>query len=610
VTIRETPKTDLRDPARQSVNQSKVTGDLGLLRRIMVQAMPQWRLVFGLVLLNLLAVPIALATPLPLVLVADSVVGGQPIELFQRIAPQVAWEPRAVLLLAVGLVLVIAMAKHAQAEAAELLRVYVGERLALAFRAELFRHVQRMSLSYHDSQGTTQSAYRIHYDAPSVHWITVDALPPLISSTITLACMIWITSRINWQLALVALAVSPALLLLSAMYGRRLRERWHLVKEQETSALAIVHEVLSAVRLVKAFAQEEREQKRFVDQAHASMRANIRVSADQGLYGLLIGMTTSVGMAAVLYLGATLVLDGTLTFGALLLVMGYLALIYEPLQTISKQAGSVQGALASADRAFSLLDQHSDIRERPHARPISRARGDLRLDNVWFAYPEGPPVLQGVSLEIPAGTSLGIAGPTGTGKTTLISLLSRFYDPTDGRIFFDNIDLRDIRIRDLRNQFGYVLQESVLFSSTIAENIAYARPGASEFEIIAAAKAANVHEFVSRLPDGYRTRVGDRGMMLSQGERQRISLARAFLRDSPVLILDEPTSSLDVNTEASIMDALERLMIGRTTIMIAHRLKTLDYCDVKVELRDGKVHQSGPAEWLTTSVLTGAAATS
>jgi len=298
-------------------------------------------------------------------------------------------------------------------------------------------------------------------------------------------------------------------------------------------------------------------------------------------------MITATGTAAVLFIGARHVQAGTITVGDLVLVMAYMSQLYSPLKTLSKKAGQLQKYLASAERAFSLLDEEPDVRETPNARPLSLAAGDIRFERVSFAYDGERPVLCDLSFHAPAGMRVGIAGATGAGKTTLVSLLNRFYDPSGGRILLDGVDLRDYRLADLRAQFAIVLQEPLLFSTSIAENIAYAKQDASIEEIMAAARAANVHDFITGLVDGYDTEVGERGTRLSGGERQRISLARAFLKDAPILILDEPTSSVDVATEATILEAMSRLMKDRTTFMIAHRLGTLEGCDVFVELQDG-----------------------
>jgi ATP-binding cassette subfamily B protein len=304
---------------------------------------------------------------------------------------------------------------------------------------------------------------------------------------------------------------------------------------------------------------------------------------------LIVGVAMAAGTATVLFIAARHVQSGRITLGDLVLMMSYLALLYSPLQTLSKSAASLQGSIVSAERAFELLDEAPEVVEKPDARPVGRARGQVAYENVSFSYNDNRPALRNVSFEVSAGSRVGIAGTTGAGKSTLVTLLLRLYDPAAGTILLDGTDLRDFKLRDLRNQFAIVLQEPVLFSDSIAENIAYAKPGASEREIVAAAQAANAHEFISHLPQGYRTEVGERGVQLSGGERQRISLARAFLKDAPILILDEPTSSVDVKTERTIMEAMERLMRGRTTFMIAHRLSTLEICDVRIQLEHGQV---------------------
>jgi ATP-binding cassette subfamily B protein len=270
-----------------------------------------------------------------------------------------------------------------------------------------------------------------------------------------------------------------------------------------------------------------------------------------------------------------------------------MAQLYSPVETLSEKAGEFQEHLTGAERAFSLLDQEPDVRESPRARRLRRAIGDVRFEHVSFSYDGDRAALRHLSLHVPAGTSVGIAGATGAGKTTLVNLLNRFYDPTEGRILLDGIDLRDYRVADLRAQFAILLQEPLLFSTSILENIAYAKQNARLAEIMDAARTANVHDFIAGLPDGYDTEVGERGVRLSGGERQRISLARAFLKDAPILILDEPTSSVDVGTEAVIMEAMRRLMAGRTTFMIAHRLGTLDHCDARIALRSGRLWEVG-----------------
>ena len=565
---------------------------LTLYRRLLRQARPYWPHIGGVLLLSLLSTPLALLTPLPLKIAVDSVLGSQPLPGFLDVLlpTAVARSASAVLILAVGLTVGIALLSKLQELANSLLQFYVGEKLALDFRAELFRHVQRLSLSYHDAKGTADATYRIQYDASAIRYIAIDGVIPFVTASFALLSTFYIILQLDWQLTLVALAISPILFFVSQVYRRRFRSRSREIKQLESSVLSVIQEALTAVRVVKAFGQEDREQERFVDRAGAGMRARIRFLLAESSFSLLIGLTTAAGTAAVLYIGIRHVQSGILTLGQMLLVMSYLSQLYTPLRTIGRKAGSLQSHLASAERAFSLLDEAPDVAERPHARPLARASGAVTFRNVSFAYGEDRVVLDNVSFEISAGTRVGVVGTTGAGKTTLVSLLMRFYDPTHGQILLDGVDLRDYRLADLRHQFALVLQEPVLFSTSIAENIAYARPGASYDEIIAAAKVANAHEFiVSRLPRGYETQVGERGMQLSGGERQRIALARAFLKDAPILILDEPTSSVDLNTETAIVKAVEQLMQGRTTFIITHRVSTLTNCDVLLKIENGRL---------------------
>jgi ATP-binding cassette subfamily B protein len=560
--------------------------------RVFREARPYRLHLLGMLALSLLSTPVALLTPLPLKIVVDSVLGDKPLPGFmQPVVPGfITGSKGTILILGVALVIIVALLGQLRQICSLILYAYTGENLVMDFRARLFHHAQRLSLSYHDWRGTADSIYRIQYDALALQWITTDSIIPLVTSIVTLVSMICVTALIDLELALVALAVSPLLFLILRTYGQRLRRGWRGQKRLESSTLGVVQETLGGIRVVKAFGQEDRERERFTGKASETLRARMRLSFHEGGLGLMVGLVIAAGEAAVVFIGVRNVQAGTLTLGNLLLVMGYLSQLYRPLQSISKKVGDLQRSLASAERTFALLDQTPEVIEKPNAIPLSRARGALSFQNVSFAYDgENNPVLQNVSFEVGPGTRVGIAGATGAGKTTLVSLLTRFYDPTSGQITLDGVDLRDYRIADMRNQFAIVLQEPVLFSTSIAENIAYADPDATFEEIVAAARAANAHEFITHLPEGYDTQVGERGMRLSGGERQRISLARAFLKDAPILILDEPTSSVDMKTEAMIMEAMTLLMNGRTTFMIAHRLSTLANCDVRLQIEGGRV---------------------
>lgn len=573
---------------RQRPARRNPVGHGRLTRRLARELRPYWLRILGLLLLSMLAIPLALLAPVPLKIVIDSVLGPHPVPgVLRGVLP--AGSGPTLLVAAALLFVLVALLAQLTDVTTTVLRTFVGERLLLDLRTRLFRNVQRLSVSYHDLRGTTDSTYRIQYDATATQQIATDTVPSFIAAASTLGAILYVTAKIDWQLAAVALAISPVLLFASWRYRRRLRKQSRQVKELESGAMSVVQEALSAMRVVQAFGREEHEEQRFVRRFHKGMWARIRYLLASSRYSLVVSLTTAVGTAGVLYIGARNVQTGRITVGDLVLVMAYLSQLYAPLRTMSKKAGSLQSYLASAERAFALLDEKPDVKERAGARPLSRARGDIVFDDVSFAYGGERPVLRNVSLRVRPGTRVGVAGTTGAGKTTLVSLLNRFYDPTGGRILLDGVDLREYRLADLRNQFAIVLQEPLLFATSIAENIAYARPQAGRDEVVAAARAAGAHDFIAALPDGYDTRVGERGTRLSGGERQRVSLARAFLKDAPVLILDEPTSSVDVSTEVAIMEAMYRLMAGRTTFMIAHRLSTLEGCDERIELASGRV---------------------
>ena len=565
--------------------------DLALYRRLHRQARPYSLHLAGLFGIGLLASPIALLNPVPLKLVVDSVLGDRPLPRFlQAILPAtVGRTAPAMLAVAVGLLLAVTALGQLHSLTTALLRTYVGERLMLDLRSQLVQQVQRLSLSYHDSRGTADSIYRIQHDAPAIQNILVEGAIPFVSAAITVVTMCVVTAQLDRQLALVALTICPPLFFLSRVYRPRMRRQSRRVKKLESTALAVVQEALGALRVVKAFGQEAHETARFVHRSREGMTERLRMALLEGGYGLLIGLVTALGVAAVLLIGVGHVRAGVITLGQLLLVLGYLGQLYEPLKTISRRAAGLQSYLASAERAFALLDEAPEVPERPHAQSVARASGAVEFRGVCFAYGPDRPVLQDVSFAIAPGTRLGVVGATGAGKTTLISLLTRFYDPTAGQILLDGVDLRDYKLDDLRRQFAVVLQETVLFSASIAENIAYATPGATREQIVAAAHAANAHEFIARLPRGYDTQVGERGAQLSGGQRQRIALARAFLKDSPVLILDEPTSAVDAETEATILGAMRHLMRGRTVLVISHRPSTLERCAGLLVLESGRV---------------------
>jgi len=557
--------------------------------RILLETRSCWPHLAAISALSLLSLPLTLLSPIPLKIAVDGLMGKPALPpSLQRFLPA-SYSHGSALGLAIGLLVALAILVNLQGLLGWWLQTYTGEKLVWNFRAQLLNHVQRLPLAFHDRYGASDSVYRIQHDAPAIQYVAIQGIIPLVTALFTLVGMIYVTVRIDAPLALIALAISPLLFVLSLGSSRLVRRRSREVKELDTSAMSVIQEVLGSIRLIKAFGQESREHERFVRHSSLRMSGQVRLSMLQATFNVLVGLTISLGTAAALYIGVKHVRAGLLSVGSLLVVMTYIAQVYQPLQLLSTKMTDVQIWFASLERAFMLLDQVPEIAEAPNARPVKRAQGTFEFRDVCFNYDESGHGLQHVSFEIPAGARVGIVGTTGAGKTTLLNLLMRFYDPTSGQVLLDGRDLREYRIADLRRQFSVVLQEPVLFAASIAENIAYGKPDATDAEIMAAAHAASSHEFISNLPEGYETRPGERGMLLSGGERQRISLARAFLRDSPILILDEPTSSIDGKTEARILQATEDLMRGRTTFMIAHRLNTLKNCDLILVLENGRL---------------------
>jgi len=549
-----------------------------------------WPHLAGIVLLDMLATPLSLLKPLALKIAIDCVIGSRPLPWnVGRFLPGWMTGSRLrVLAAAAVLQILIVVLLQAQALVSYLLNTQVGERLTLTFRAQLFRHIQRLSLSFHDTRGTADSLFRIEFDAPSIQAIVIHGVIPFISELVMLVAMIYVMALISWRLALVALTISPILFLASRSYDKRMGSQYEAVKELESQALGIVQEALAAVRVVKAFGRENSEHERFLRRSSEGLRRRVELAFAEGAFGSMVNVVTALGTGLVLFLGVRDVLSGTLTVGALLVVISYLSDLYGPLERMSTQIAALQSSFVSARRAFDILDEMPEVEEKPDARALVRATGRIEFRDVSFAYDPRNAILDKVSFSVPAGARVGIVGRTGAGKTTLVSLLTRFYDPSAGQVLLDGVDVRDYKLADLRNQFALVLQEPLLFSTSIAENIAYARPNASPGEIVEAAKAASADDFIAGLPGGYDTMVGERGMMVSGGERQRISLARAFLKNAPILILDEPTSAVDIATEAAILETMERLMRGRTSFIVSHRVSVLEKCDLVLRVEHGR----------------------
>jgi ATP-binding cassette subfamily B protein len=554
-------------------------------------AKPLWLQLTGIIVLSLLATPLALLSPLPLQIAVDSVLSNLPLPswLGSFLPTALCSTKSGELLIAAGLLLGTALVGSLQSLASWMLQTYTGEKLVHDFRSQLLWHVQRLSLAFHDCRGPNDTTYRIQYDAPAVQYILIQGLIPLITSAFGFVAMLWVTAVLNWQLAIVSLLLSPLLFLLARHSSKKVRAGYEEVKQLDSSAMLVMHEALSGVRSVKAFVQEGYEDELFRRKSRLRMLEQIRLASIQAGFHVLIGLTIAAGTAIALFIGVSQVMQGRISVGELLVIMAYMAQLYEPLRTMSTKIPELQASLASAERAFYLLEESPENADSGAPLSAQRIRGEVEFRHVSFQYTAGRKVLDNISFKTPPGSCVGIVGSSGSGKSTLVNLLTRFYEPMFGQVLLDGTDLRNWRLSDLRRQFAIVLQEPMLFSTTVAGNIAYARPNASRSEIREAGKLANADEFIMRLPKGYDTAIGEGGARLSGGECQRLAIARAFLSDAPLVILDEPTSAVDIKAESIIMDAVEKLMRGRTTFLIAHRLSTLEKCDIVLVLREGRL---------------------
>jgi ATP-binding cassette, subfamily B, bacterial len=470
----------------------------------------------------------------------------------------------------------------------------VALRMVFRLRCALFDHVQRQSLSFHDSKAVGDSLYRITWDSYCIQAIFSEGVMPAFTSGLTLFGIAIVMLTRDWRVTLAALCVAVPLIILVRRLDRPMTEQSLRVHEYESEVSTRVQETLVGIRAVQAFGREQFESDRFRNQANQSLIASLRLTVLQSASQSIVGLLLAAGTATVIWISARDVLLGRLTPGDLVLLAAYVAMIFKPLETLAYTAAAVQNAAAGAHRVLTVLDSVSEVTDSPDAKDIpGRARGEVVFENVSFGYHSEQPVLRNVTLKIAAGETIALVGPSGAGKTTLASLIPRFYDTANGSMKFDGQDLRGITLKSLRDQIALVTQEPILFCASIAENIAYGRPGATQQEIEAAARSAGAQEFIERLPERYDTRIAERGITLSSGQRQRLAIARAFLKNAPVLILDEPTSALDAETEERLLQTLEQLMKRRTTIIIAHRLSTVRAANRIIVLQEGRIAESG-----------------
>lgn len=471
--------------------------------------------------------------------------------------------------------------------------IRAGARVVQALRCHAADHLHRLSLSYHDRTKVGDSLYRVAYDAHSAQTLLNGAFVPIVTSALVLIGVVIVMLQINVALTVVTMAVTPLFYAVIRGFGRRMDKRSRIYHEKESSLVSTMQESLSSIRAIQAFTLESEVHKRFQDESETSLRANESMTRSQLVFSACTGLIVAFGTAAVVWVAGHQVMQGRLSIGDILVFLAYLGMLYQPMNTFSHSANVIQSASAQLRRVFEIIDATPEIADRPGAITPAKTVGAIELENVSFQYQPDQPVLRGVDLKAAPGQVIALVGRTGAGKTTIASLLLRFYDPTGGIIRLDGHDLRDLRLEYLRRQVSVVLQDPILFSTSIRENIAYGRLGATESEIEDAARKAQAEEFIRALPAGYDTILGERGVNLSGGQRQRLSIARAFLKNAPVLILDEPTSALDAQTEQALLTCMRELMRGRTTFIIAHRLSTVRQADQIVVLEHGQVIERG-----------------
>jgi ATP-binding cassette, subfamily B, bacterial len=530
-----------------------------------------------------------LLKPWPLKIIIDNVVGGKPLAW----GPFASWSSEQLLMLTciglVGIYLVLGLLTLVNNHTT----IRIGQSMVNDLRGALYNHLQRLSLAFHNRRQVGDLLYRVTADTYSIQTLTMNGVFPIVTSVVLLLGMTIVMVRIDWVLTLLALGVCPLLYLTISSMSTRINRAALTAHERESAIYSLVQRGIAAIRVVQAFTKEEDEHRHFMAASRDSLVASLRLYDLQSIYSAVVNVVIAIGTALVVWVGARHVMDGTLTVGDLVVFTAYLASLYGPINTISQTLGLIEGGKAGFQRVHEILAVERDLQDGHRTIAANELRGAIVYDNVSFGYDADQPVLRNVSLQISPGQTVAIVGPSGAGKSTLVSLLPRFYDPQSGRVLIDGIDVRDCTLASLRQQIAMVLQPPLVFPLSIRENIAYGRPGASFAEIEHAARLARIHDKIMKLPEGYATIIGEQGATLSEGERQRLTIARAILRNAPILILDEPTSSVDAETEALIMQGFEELMKGRTTFIIAHRLSTVRNADVILVVRGGQIVEQG-----------------
>ena len=547
----------------------------------------KWRIAWAFIQIFLVA-GFELLKPWPLQLVIDDVLGGKSstVPVLAQLAPL-----DLLLAAAVGLVLIY-LGSAALTWLHNVTTIAVGQGMVNDLRGALYAHLQRLSLAFHSRQKVGDLMYRITADSFAVQTVMMNGLLPIVSAVVLLGGMLFVMVPLDPILTLAALTVVPALFVLIAIFNRKIVAVATEVRDRESYVYTLVHWAMSSIKVVQAFTKEEEEYRRFMGASRASLDATLRLYSWQTLYSGMVNSVTAAGTAFVIYVGARSVLAQRLTIGELIVFVSYLAQLYTPVNQITQSWGLIAGARVGARRSFEVLDTEPDLKDGSRNFPPEGARGEVEWRDVKFRYRDEMPVLEGVSVKVTPGMRVALVGPTGAGKSTMMGLLPRFFDPSGGAVLIDGIDLREYKLTALRQQIAMVLQPPLVFPMSVRDNIAYGRPAARDAEIEGAARLARIDQLIETLPQRYDTVLGDNAT-LSEGEKQRLTIARAILRNAKILILDEPTSALDLETEAMVMDGINRLAAGRTTFIIAHRLSTVRSADLILVLRDGRIAESG-----------------
>jgi ABC-type multidrug transport system fused ATPase/permease subunit len=541
-----------------------------------------------------------LAAPWPLKIVIDNVVVNRKLDpwLAGVLKPLLTHAHRVHLAVGAAIaVIVIAILNAAASYVANYFTESVGQWVANDLRMRTYHHLQYLSLRYYDSHQSGVLLSTITADVLTIQNFSSSATLGIVVDMFTILGMLVVMFFLNWDFTLVAVAITPLLLLLATRFKKAVKSSTHEVRKQQSNIVAVVQQDLESIRVVKAFGRQELEQQALAAVSQATVAAALKARQVKALLSPIVSVIVSFCVAFVLWRGSLLILAKGMTAGELTVFLSYLGSFFKPVKDLASMNNSIAQTAVAVERIRTILDADAILPEKENARE-QEIHGDIVFDHVAFAYDESCPVLRDVSFHVKPGEMVGVVGPTGGGKSTIMSLIPRFYDPSAGAVLVDGVDVRDYRLQKLRDQIGYVLQETVLFRGTVRDNIAYGRNGATEEEIVEAAKLANADEFISRMPNGYQTFVGDRGDTLSGGQRQRIGIARAIIRNNPILILDEPTAALDTESERLVIQALERLMKGRTVLTIAHRLSTIRDADKILVLKDGVVAEQGTHDQL------------